>query len=62
MFWLNGQRRLIPHAPAGSVFMRGAGSNLVWIDPEHDLVCVVRWILKERTDGFCRRVLEALDG
>jgi len=60
MFWLNGDRRLSPGASAESYFLRGGGANIVWIDPRHDMVCVVRWIRRDRHDAFCRKVMEAV--
>jgi len=57
--WLNTGRRQFPSAPESSFAARGAGSNVIWIDPEHDLVVVVRWIDKPHTDGFIARVVEA---
>lgn len=60
MFWLNGPRERAPSAPASSVFLSGAGHNLVWIDAEHDLVTVLRWIQRERVDEVFERILSAL--
>ncbi|HIJ57521.1 MAG TPA: serine hydrolase [Deltaproteobacteria bacterium] len=60
MFWLNTNRTLAPSVPEGSYFARGAGSNVVWIDPENDLVAVFRWILKEKIDEICGKFMEAL--
>lgn len=59
MFWLN-TRQALPSAPVSSYSARGAGSHLVWVDPDHDLVAVFRWILKEKIDGICQRILAAL--
>ncbi|MEA2870207.1 MAG: hypothetical protein QOH67_183, partial [Hyphomicrobiales bacterium] len=43
-FFLNTQKKLLPSAPE-SVFMHiGNGANLIYVDPEHDLVAVVRWL------------------
>jgi len=42
------------------VFALGAGSNIIWIDPEHDLVTVLRWINKTAVDGFLGRLLAAV--
>jgi CubicO group peptidase (beta-lactamase class C family) len=59
LWWLNlGGRH--PSAPAASVFAVGAGSNLIWIDREHDLVAVLRWMDRSAFDGFFGRVLAAL--
>ena len=60
LWWLNTGRRQFPSAPESSYAARGAGSNVIWIDPEHDLVAVVRWIEKGTMDGFIEHVLRAL--
>jgi hypothetical protein len=60
MWWLNTGRKLFPSAPASSFFALGARDNVVWIDPEHDIVAVVRWIGPGATDGFIARVLAAV--
>jgi hypothetical protein len=31
------------------------------VDPEHDVVAVMRWIEGGATDGFVKRLLAALD-
>jgi CubicO group peptidase (beta-lactamase class C family) len=59
--WLNTGRRQFPSAPASCYAARGAGSNLIWIDPEHDLVAVVRWIDKVSVDGLIRRLVESVE-
>ena len=57
----NGQpgRRMYPSAPESVVCFRGNGENLIYIDWEHDLVVVVRWIGRN-PDGFFGRVLAAI--
>jgi CubicO group peptidase (beta-lactamase class C family) len=52
LFWLNTGRRLYPSASEESFFGRGAGGNLTWIDPRHDLVAVLRWTDPAAMDGF----------
>jgi hypothetical protein len=54
------RRTQFASAPESSYAARGAGSNLIWIDPEHDLAAVVRWIDKASMDGFIQLVLEAV--
>ena len=61
LWWLNTGRAQFTSAPESSYAARGAGSNLIWIDPEHDLVAVVRWIDKASMDGFIQLVLEAVE-
>jgi CubicO group peptidase (beta-lactamase class C family) len=60
LWWLNTGRLQLPGAPESSYAARGAGSNVIWIDPEHDLVAVVRWIEKTAFTGFVDRVLSAV--
>jgi len=60
LWWLNTGRKLYPSAPDTSLFALGWGSHIIWIDPDHDLVAVVRWIDRAHADGFIKRVLDSL--
>jgi CubicO group peptidase (beta-lactamase class C family) len=60
--WLNTDRRLFPAASAGSFFMIGAGGHLVWIEPEHDAVVVVRWLDSAHAPKFVELVAQAIPG
>jgi CubicO group peptidase (beta-lactamase class C family) len=60
LWWLNTHRARIPAAPESSFFAVGAGGNVTWIDPDHDLVAVLRWTDPQTIDGFVARVLAAL--
>jgi CubicO group peptidase (beta-lactamase class C family) len=62
LWWLNTDRGLYPSASAASYFATGAGGNLTWIDPENDIVAVMRWIDPAARDGFMQRVMAALTG
>ncbi len=58
----NGEvRKAIPAAPATAVTFRGAGSNIVYIDWENDLVVVVRWINGRALNEFIAQVLAAIE-
>lgn len=57
LWWLQPNR---PSAPAGSYFAVGAGGNITWIDPAHDLVVVLRWIDTAALDAFITLVCAAL--
>ncbi len=35
------------------------GRNMVWLDPTHDLVVVVRWLATREVNEFVRHVLRA---
>jgi CubicO group peptidase (beta-lactamase class C family) len=60
LWWLNAGRVAMPFAPESSYSARGAGSNVIWIDPDHDLVVVARWIDKPHVEPFLRLVVESL--
>ncbi|MFQ5790666.1 MAG: serine hydrolase domain-containing protein [Acidobacteriota bacterium] len=53
------ERKPIPGAPDTSVTFRGAGRNIIYIDWDHDLVVVVRWI-GNGLNGFIEKVLAAI--
>ena len=60
-WYLNTGRKPLPATPASSVTFRGAGTNSVYVDWEHDLVVVVRWIKNdEALNEFLGRVIAAL--
>lgn len=59
-WFLNTDRKLIPSAPATAFCHLGNGTNAIYVDPEHDLVAVVRWIENDQLDGFVQRVLASL--
>ncbi|HXH84268.1 MAG TPA: serine hydrolase [Candidatus Tectomicrobia bacterium] len=61
LWWLNTGGVQFPGAPESCFAARGAGSNVVFVDPEHDLVVVVRWIAKPHVAEFFARVLEAVE-
>ncbi len=44
MWWLNTDQQAIPAAPESAYYAAGAGGNYVYVDEEHDLVVVLRWI------------------
>jgi CubicO group peptidase (beta-lactamase class C family) len=60
LWWLNIGQKRYPHAPASSAFALGAGSNLIWVNPEQDLVAVLRWMNQTAFDGFFARVQAAM--
>jgi len=44
LWWLNTDRKGIPAAPASAFWAAGFGGNYVYVDREHDLVIVLRWV------------------
>jgi CubicO group peptidase (beta-lactamase class C family) len=59
-WFLNTDRKYVPSAPASVFIHVGNGTNVIIVDPEHDIVAVVRWIENGAVDGFLQRVLAAL--
>jgi CubicO group peptidase (beta-lactamase class C family) len=59
-WFLNTDRKLFPAAREDAVAFIGNGTNLVFIDYEHDLVAVVRWIADDRKAEFVRLLEESL--
>jgi len=55
------RRQALPSAPQSSVRFVGAGSNIVYIDWENDVVVVVRWI-RGGVDEFIGKVLSSIEG
>jgi CubicO group peptidase (beta-lactamase class C family) len=60
LWWLNTDRALYPSASESSYAASGAGGNLTWIDPDNDIVAVMRWIDPAARDRFMQRVMAAL--
>ncbi|HSF15321.1 MAG TPA: serine hydrolase [Vicinamibacteria bacterium] len=54
------KRKPVPAAPDGSVTFRGAGSNIIYIDWDNDLVVVVRWI-GEGFNEFIQKTLDSIE-
>jgi CubicO group peptidase (beta-lactamase class C family) len=44
LWWLNTGRKALPAAPANAAWAAGFGGNYVYVDREHDLVIVLRWV------------------
>ena len=59
LWWLNTGPGANPDLAASAFSAMGAGSNVIWIDPEHDLVAVMRWIDKGAVEPFLSRLVGA---
>jgi CubicO group peptidase (beta-lactamase class C family) len=59
MWWLNTGQKQWPGVPETAFAMLGAGSNICFVDPEHDLVVVLRWV-DRRSDEILRGVVESV--
>lgn len=61
MNWYNNREgNLLPSAPRTAFGHIGAGTNFIYVDPENEVVAVLRWIQNSRIDEVVRRLLSAL--
>ncbi len=56
-WFLNTDHTMLPDAPASSFFHLGAGTNMVYVDPDNDIIIVARWINRNAMNGLVKRVL-----
>ena len=59
-WFLNTGRKRFPAAPEASFAHQGAGPNIIYVDPEHDLVVVIRWIRDNAVAEFLGKVLASI--
>jgi CubicO group peptidase (beta-lactamase class C family) len=59
-FFVNTDKKYLSNAPASAFVHVGNGTNIIYVDPEHDLVMVVRWIESNAINEMVGKVLEAL--
>ena len=59
-YFLNTNKKYLPSAPETAFAHIGNGTNMIYVDREHDLVLVARWIENNALDGLVQRVLAAL--
>jgi CubicO group peptidase (beta-lactamase class C family) len=55
-WFLNTDKKHYPSAPASAFVHVGNGTNIIYIDPDNDLVIVVRWIENNKIDDFIKLV------
>jgi CubicO group peptidase (beta-lactamase class C family) len=61
-WFLNTHRKYYPSAPASAFVHVGNGTNIIYIDPETDLVIVARWIENGKIDEFIQKVNASVSG
>ncbi|HEU4420461.1 MAG TPA: serine hydrolase, partial [Planctomycetota bacterium] len=62
LWWLDTQGRNWPGLPKNAFGARGAGSNTIFVSPDHDLVVVWRWHSGSRNADarFFRMLVDAI--
>jgi CubicO group peptidase (beta-lactamase class C family) len=59
-WFLNTDKKYYPNAPASAFVHVGNGTNIIYIDPENDLVVVARWIENNKIDEFIQKLNQSL--
>ena len=61
LWWLNTKQKEWPSGPRSSFAAIGNGGNIIWIDPDHDIVLVWHWHEPgEAVDGMIQRIVAAV--
>jgi hypothetical protein len=59
-YFLNTDKKMYLSAPTTAYAFLGNGTNAIYVDQEHDLVVVIKWMDDKSIDGFLKLVLNAL--
>lgn len=59
-YFLNYDQTDIPAAPKTAFSHIGAGTNMIYVDQENDLLIVARWIPREQKNELVKMVLESI--
>ena len=59
-WFLNTDKKHYPNAPASAFVHVGNGTNIIYVDPESDLVVVARWIENNKIDEFIQKINQSL--
>ena len=59
-WYLNPGRKSLSETPPSSITFRGNGWNIIYLDPENDLVVVMRWIDRPFLNPFLGKVIGAI--
>ena len=63
LWWLNTRQKQWPSGPATSFAAIGNGGNIIWIDPDHDIVLVWHWHEPGKAvDGMIQRIVASVNG
>ncbi|MEQ1765068.1 MAG: serine hydrolase [Pyrinomonadaceae bacterium] len=59
-WFLNTDKKLYANAPATAFVHVGNGTNIIYVDPDNDIVIVARWIENGKINEFIGRVMASL--
>jgi CubicO group peptidase (beta-lactamase class C family) len=61
LWWLNASEGgMFPGAPTNAYCAMGVGTQIIYVDPDNDLVVVARWIEKDKVSEFIKLILAAV--
>ena len=61
LWWLNDpQTTILSGTPKSAYCAMGVGTQIIYVDPENDLVIVARWIEQEKVSEFLQNVLSSI--
>jgi CubicO group peptidase (beta-lactamase class C family) len=61
LVWLNHERRIFSSLSTSAYFAMGAGGHFSLIDPESQLVVIVRWLEPSQVNEFLRLIIESIN-
>lgn len=59
-WFLNTDQKYYPSAPASAFVHVGNGTNIIYVDPDNDIVLVARWIENAKINEFIGKVMASL--
>lgn len=62
LWWLNTKGKEWPSAPRSAFAAVGNGGNIIWIDPEHDIVMVWHWHDNRSLDPMIKLLMASVTG
>ncbi len=60
-WFLNTDQKLYPNAPANAFVHVGNGTNIIYIDPDNDMIIVARWIENAKINDFIGKVMTSME-
>ena len=62
LWWLNTKGKEWPSAPKSAFAAVGNGGNIIWIDPEHDIVMIWHWHDNRSIDPMIKLLMASITG
>jgi CubicO group peptidase (beta-lactamase class C family) len=59
-YFLNTDKKYYSNAPASAFAHIGNGTNIIYVDPDHELVVVARWIEANAVNELIGKIMAAM--